>query len=89
VCPAIQRGADKSLAFPIFLFAAQLKEFFLDGLKKLEQRIISVWSSGGICGVNTFFSVLKLVVFFIKPKTYQPPSYIRPICMYTMNRITR
>jgi hypothetical protein len=31
-------GADKSLAFPIFLFAAQTKEFFLDGLKKLEQR---------------------------------------------------
>jgi hypothetical protein len=24
--------------FPLFLFAAQLKEFFLDGLKKLEQR---------------------------------------------------
>jgi hypothetical protein len=24
--------------FPIFLFAAQQKEFFLDGLKKLEQR---------------------------------------------------
>jgi hypothetical protein len=24
--------------FPIFLFAAQRKEFFLDGLKKLEQR---------------------------------------------------
>jgi hypothetical protein len=32
------RGADKSLAFPIFLFAAQPKELFLDGLKKLEQR---------------------------------------------------
>jgi hypothetical protein len=32
------KGADKSLAFPIFLFAAQPKEFFLDGLKKLEQR---------------------------------------------------
>jgi hypothetical protein len=33
-------GADKSLAFPISLFAAQLKEFFLDGLTKLlvEQR---------------------------------------------------
>jgi hypothetical protein len=32
-------GADKSLlAFPIFLFAAQPKEFFLDRLKKLEQR---------------------------------------------------
>jgi hypothetical protein len=26
------------LAFPIFIFAAQAKEFFLDGLKKLEQR---------------------------------------------------
>jgi hypothetical protein len=32
----IRRGADKSLAFPIsnFIFAAQPKEFFLDGLKK-------------------------------------------------------
>jgi hypothetical protein len=29
--------ADKILAFPIFLFAAQSKEFFLDGLKKLQQ----------------------------------------------------
>jgi hypothetical protein len=34
----IRKGADKSLAFPIFLFSAQPKEFFLDGLKKLEQR---------------------------------------------------
>jgi hypothetical protein len=36
----ICRGADKSLAFlfPIFLFAAQPKEIFLDGLKKLEQQ---------------------------------------------------
>jgi hypothetical protein len=34
----VLRGADKSLAFPIFLFAAQQKEFFLDGLKKSEQR---------------------------------------------------
>jgi hypothetical protein len=24
--------------FPTFIFAAQTKEFFLDGLKKLEQR---------------------------------------------------
>jgi hypothetical protein len=33
-------GANNSLAFlfPIFLFAVQPKEFFLDGLKKLEQR---------------------------------------------------
>jgi hypothetical protein len=34
----IRRDADKSLAFPIFLCAAQPKDFFLDGLKKLEQR---------------------------------------------------
>jgi hypothetical protein len=34
----VRRGADKSLAFPIFLFAAQPKEFSLDGLNKLEQR---------------------------------------------------
>jgi hypothetical protein len=34
----LRRGADKSLTFPIFLFAAEPKEFFLDQLKKLEQR---------------------------------------------------
>jgi hypothetical protein len=34
----LRRGADKSLAFFIFLFAAEPKEFFLNGLKKLEQR---------------------------------------------------
>jgi hypothetical protein len=33
----IGKGAEKSSAFPIFLIAAQTKEFFLDGLKKLEQ----------------------------------------------------
>jgi hypothetical protein len=44
----IRRGADKSLAFSIFLFATQPKEFFLDGLKKLKQRSHRcVWSSGG------------------------------------------
>jgi hypothetical protein len=34
----ISRGADKSLAFPIFLFTAQPKELFFHELKKLEQR---------------------------------------------------
>jgi hypothetical protein len=34
----VGRGTDKSLAFPIFLFVGQPKEFFLEGLKKLEQR---------------------------------------------------
>jgi hypothetical protein len=33
----LRRGADKSLVFLIFLFATQLKNFFLDVLKKLEQ----------------------------------------------------
>jgi hypothetical protein len=32
----------------LFIFAAQPKEFFLDGLKKLEQRSHKcLWSSGG------------------------------------------
>jgi hypothetical protein len=31
-------GADKSLAFLIFLFAPQPKSFFLNGLKKLDKR---------------------------------------------------
>jgi hypothetical protein len=34
----VRRGADKSLAFPIFVLAAEPNELFLDGLKKLEQR---------------------------------------------------
>jgi hypothetical protein len=38
----VHRGAAKSLAFPISLFAAQLKEFFLDGLKPLEQRSVEL-----------------------------------------------
>jgi hypothetical protein len=50
----IRRGADKSLAFPISLFAAQPKEFFLDGLKKLEQRSHKCVELRGEY-VNTFF----------------------------------
>jgi hypothetical protein len=34
----VGRGADNSLTFPIFLFAAQQKKIFLGGLKMLEQR---------------------------------------------------
>jgi hypothetical protein len=43
----LYRGADKYMTFPIFLFAAQLKEFFLDGLKKLEQRSHKCVELGG------------------------------------------
>jgi hypothetical protein len=43
----VRRGADKSLAFLIFSFAAQPQEFFLDGLKKLEQRSQKCVELGG------------------------------------------
>jgi hypothetical protein len=40
----------------LYQFPAQPKEFFLDGLKKLEQRSHKVCGAqGGICEVNTFF----------------------------------
>jgi hypothetical protein len=66
------RGTDKSLAFPISWFAVQTKEFVLDGLKKLEQQSHKcVELRGGICRVKFFFQSCSL--FFIKPKTYQPP----------------
>jgi hypothetical protein len=57
------RAAEKSLAFlfSTFLFAAQPKEFFLDGLKKLEQQSHKcVWSSGRMCKLNTFFQSRSL-----------------------------
>jgi hypothetical protein len=45
----------RSQRCPIFLFAAQPKQFFLDGLKKLEQRSHKcVELREGICRVNTF-----------------------------------
>jgi hypothetical protein len=43
----IFRGADKTVPFPIFLFAAQPKEFSLDVLKKLKQR-----SHNCVCGAQ-------------------------------------
>jgi hypothetical protein len=43
------------ISFWLFLFAAQPKEFSLDGLKKLEQRSHKcVELKRGICRVNTF-----------------------------------
>jgi hypothetical protein len=47
-------GAEKCLAFPIFLFAAQPNEFFLDGSMKLEQRNHKCVELRGEY-VNTFF----------------------------------
>jgi hypothetical protein len=53
----------KSLAFSIshFLFAAQPKEFFLEGLQKLEQRSHKRVELRGECRVNTFFHSCSLL----------------------------
>jgi hypothetical protein len=56
----VRRGVDKFLAFPIFLFAVQQKEFFLDGLKKLEQRNHKCVELRGEY-VNTFFQSRSLL----------------------------
>jgi hypothetical protein len=50
----------KSFALPIFVFAAQPKEFFLDGLKRIEQpRHKCVELKGEY--VNTFFQSRSLL----------------------------
>jgi hypothetical protein len=55
----------------LFLFAAQAKEFFLDGLKKLEQRSHKCVELGGICKYIFFSSI----AFFYKAKDLlAPPS---------------
>jgi hypothetical protein len=59
----VRRGADKSFwlfLFLIFLFAAQPKEIFLDGLKKLEQRSHKCVELRGEC-VNIFFQSRSLL----------------------------
>jgi hypothetical protein len=61
------------LLFPVFLFAAQPKEFFLDGLKKLEQRSHKFVELRGICRVNTFFFNPVACCFLYKPKDLSAP----------------
>jgi hypothetical protein len=58
----------------VLLFAAQPKDFFWGvGKKKLEKRGHTCMElTGGICRVNAFLDPL----FFIKPKIYEPPSYL-------------
>jgi vancomycin resistance protein YoaR len=44
--------------FGFFLFAAQRKEFFFDGLENSEKRSHNCVGLGGICRVSTFlFSI--------------------------------
>jgi hypothetical protein len=63
------------ISLRLFLFAAQPKEFFLDGLKKLEQQSHKcVELRGGICRVNTFF-FNPLACFLYKAKDLSAPSY--------------
>jgi hypothetical protein len=49
------------ISLMLFLFAVQSKEFFLDGLKKLEQRSHKCVELRGICRVNTFFQNRSLL----------------------------
>jgi hypothetical protein len=69
----LRRGADKSLAFPIS-YLQHKQDFFLGWVKKLEQRSHKCVELRGKYVNTFFFSVPWHVVFFKKPKTYQPPT---------------
>jgi hypothetical protein len=69
----LRRRADKSLAFPIFLFEAQTKQFFLVGLKRQEQQ--SVWSSGGIYKYIFFNPVACCFLYKVKGLSAPPPPH--------------
>jgi hypothetical protein len=58
----VRKGADKSLAFPVsyFLVSSATKRIFLGWVKEVRKKIISLWNSGGICRVNTFFQSHRL-----------------------------
>jgi hypothetical protein len=70
----IRRGADKSLAFHVFLFAAQSKDFFLDELKELEQRSHKCVELRREY-VNTFFNPLA-GCFLYKAKDLSVPLVV-------------
>jgi hypothetical protein len=81
----LRKGTEKSLAFLIsyFLICSTSKRIFLDRLKKLEQRCHKcVWSSGGICRVNTFFNPVACCLLY-KAKGLSAPSYM---CIQTLQR---
>jgi hypothetical protein len=64
------------LLFPIFLFAAQPKEFFLDGLKKLEQGSHKcVELRGEYVEKIDFFNPVAYC-FLYKAKDLSAPSYL-------------
>jgi hypothetical protein len=63
------------ISFWLFLFAVQTKEFFLDGLKKLEQRSHKCWSSGGeyVEQIYSFFFNPVACRFLYKAKDLSAP----------------
>jgi hypothetical protein len=69
----IYRGADKSLAFPISYFhiLSTIKNYFLDGLKKLEQRSHKCVELKEICRANTIFQ--SVACFLYKAEDLSAP----------------
>jgi hypothetical protein len=63
--------------FPIFLFAAQPKEIFLDLLKKLEQRIHTFVELRGKYVEYIIFFQSRSSLFFYKAEDLSAPSYYR------------
>jgi hypothetical protein len=62
----IHKCADKSLAFPIFIFAAKPKECFLGWVKEVRTTkscVCVCGAQGGICRVNTFFFQSRSLLF--------------------------
>jgi hypothetical protein len=72
----ISKSADKSSAFPIsyFLSAAQPKEFFFDGLKKLEQQSHKCVELRGECVEYIHSSNPAACCFLYKAKDLSPLS---------------
>jgi hypothetical protein len=73
---SIRRGADKSLAFPIFLFASQPKEFFFDGLKKSEQRCHKCGAQEEYVEEVHFFNPLDCFIYKAKELSAAPRMYV-------------
>jgi hypothetical protein len=52
---------EEAILVAVGWFAAQPKEFFFYELKKFGKKVIIVWSSEGICRVNTFLQSRSLL----------------------------
>jgi hypothetical protein len=77
----LRRGAtNKVFGFPISCFPVcnttkRISFGWVQGGRNNE--VISVWSSGGMCKVNTFFFFNSVACFFIKPKASQLPRILK------------